>query len=197
MAMIADTWLRDANRAFQAGRAGDALAILGRLPEEIRRDGNAILLEGLIHEFGGRDVEPDLSKALRCYRMVAALAPEVTLPCLYIARVLMKTEGTDPASVRRWLNEASRIRHDADVDLAFAAFYEEGTQVDLDRAIACFRRAALSGRYAGFFGISRILRKRGKRVSALAVDCLRILIAPFLLMLFGRRVTASFNGYWR
>lgn len=196
MAMIADTWLHDANRAFQAGRAGDALAILHRLPEEVRRDANAILLEGLIHEFGGRDVEPDLAKALRCYQMVATLAPEVTLPCLYIARVLMKTEGTNPTLVRRWLSDASRIRHDADVDLAYAAFYEEGAQIDLDRALACFRRAAFSGRYAGFFGISRILRKRGKRVSALAVDCLRILLAPILLMLFGKRVTASFNGYW-
>lgn len=188
-------YLEEAFHAFYKGRSHESLALLKNAGESTE-DGSIAMLKGLIYEFGANELEIDLPAALHHYRHAAVLSPDVVPPYLHMARVLMKSHANSD-SIKHWLDTAAAIRNDADVSLAFAAYYEEVGDIDLRKARVCFRRAALSGRYAGFFGVARILRMQGKCGSAMAVDLLRVLLAPFLLLLIGRKVTANFNGYWR
>lgn len=156
-------------------------------------DASAYMLRGLIYEYGGEQVEVNFPLALSNYKNASALIRgEVSAPHLYIARVLMKMKKIDEA--RSSLEAAKNICNSPEVELAYAYFYQNCIR-DVALCKSHYKRAAFRGRYAGFFGWSRLLKSEGKVVAAFFVDAVRIAMAPLLIALFGRSVMNSFDGY--
>lgn len=188
--------LKNAQEAFREGRASEALDELEALLKigESTDDAAGYLLRGLIYEFGGNGISIDLVKAVENYRRASSLIhnSEVT-PFLYLARASIKQGIDEYPSALKYVREASSISHTPEVDLAFASYYEHIG--DLEAAQTYYKSAALRGRFAGFFGISGLLRRRGKTLEAAIVDFCRILIGPLLFLLLGRAARSSFDGY--
>ncbi len=188
--------LKDAQEAFRAGKASDSLKALESMLREgeSTNDAAGYLLKGLIYEFGGDGVSVDLLRAIDSYRVASNLIQNSdSVPFLYLARALMKQGPESYSSAFRYMQQASAARHTPEVDLAFASYYE--LTENLDAARRHYTKAAFNGRFAGFFGLSSVLRRNGKSIQAVVVDLCRILLGPFLFLLLGKKARASFNGY--
>lgn len=187
--------LQNAQEAFRSGKASEALKELDSLLREKSTDDAAgYLLRGLIHEFGGDDVCVDLVKAIESYMAASHLIQNSdSVPFLYLARASMKQGPGSYSSALKYIEQARAIRHAPEVDLALASYYERTGE--FGAAHGYYKKAALNGRFAGFFGLSSVLRKRGKGLQAAIVDCSRILVGPVLFILLGKKARASFDGY--
>lgn len=189
--------LQQAQEAFRAWKGSQSLEAL----EQVLREGGppndaaAHLLKGMIYEFGGEGVSIDLSKAVESYRTASHLIGNSdSIPFLYLARALMKQGPGSYAAALNYIQQASTARHTAEVDLAFAAYYE-ADEGSLNLAKRHYLKAAAKGRFAGFFGLASMLRKGGHNLQAIIVDGVRILAGPILFVLLGKTARSSFIGY--
>lgn len=145
---------------------------------------------GLIYEFGGGGVEIDLSKAVEHYRKTAYKIPS-SIGYIHLARALMKQGGERHHDALRYIEEAKSIQMVPEVDLAYAKYYEGGNDPDYARARHYYLRAALAGRFAGFFGYAAMSRKMDQKVRAAFVDGLRLVAGPFLFLLLGKKASKT------
>lgn len=144
------------------------------------------LIRGMAYELGGGGLLKDLQRAEANYRQSAVRTPD-SIPFLYLARVLLEQGPSRREEVLRCIDEAKRLRMVPEVHLAYARYYEDGgSSEDFCEARRHYRRAAICGRYCGYFGYSRVLRTQGLNELAVLVDVLRVLLAPINLLLFGR-----------
>jgi hypothetical protein len=188
--------LKDAQNAFRARKASESLKALEYVLREGKPTDNAAgyLLRGLIYEFGGDGVSIDLTRAIESYRAAShSIQNSDAIPFLYLARALIKQGPESYSSALKYIQQASIARHTPEVDLAYASYYELTN--NLGTAKKHYLKAAINGRFAGFFGLSSVLRKNGKSLQAFIVDCCRILLGPLLFILLGKKARASFNGY--
>lgn len=198
MAVSSSDMLSKAQDAFYRNDASGSLELLDQLRKShgSEQDAPSHLLRGLIYEYGGKGVEVDLMKAIANYKMVATLIlGSDPTPYLYLARALMKQGPQEYSAAFKYIQEADAVRHTPEVDLAFAYFYETAPALNLYAARKYYLKAALSGRFAGFFGCAATLRKTNNKFFALAVDCARVLLGPLLFLVFGKAARRSFNGY--
>ncbi len=188
--------LKEAQEAFHARKASDSLKALEFVLREgeSTNDAAGYLLKGLIYEFGGDGVSIDLVKAIESYRAASnRIHNSDSIPFLHLARALMKQGPESYPPAFKYMQQASAARHTPEVDLAFASYYE--LTENLDAARKHYMKAMFNGRFAGFFGLSSVLRKSGNNFQAVFVDSCRILLGPFLFLLLGKKARASFTGY--
>lgn len=184
-----------ARDSMQRKRASGLLEALKRkVPSGSPVDAQGYFLKGLTLEFGV-DGEVDFSGAIKCYRMASHLSrgPD-SFPFLGIARVLMKQGPENHGAAFDYIKRASAANHTPEVDLAFATYYEM-TEQGLDLAKHYYLKAAIKGRFAGFFGLAYALRRTGHNVQAVLVDVVRLFVGPMLFIVLGRTARSSFNGY--
>jgi len=188
--------LQKAQNAFRSRQGLKALHLLeailahGDSPD----DAASHLLRGLIYEFGCEDVAVDLARAIGSYRAASNLIGNSDpIPFLYLARSLMKQGKDNYSGAFKAIQNACAARWTPECHLALGYFYEQSD--DLDAARRHYGKAALNGRFAGFFGLSTVLRKSGKTTQAVLVDVCRILMGPLIFLVLGKRATSSFNGY--
>lgn len=181
-----------ARQALVERKVGDLLSLAEALISSDHAPAHAsgYLLRGMAYELGGDGVEQDLERAAADYRKAATLAPDA-IPYLYLARTLMKQGGERHRTALRYIKEAESIRKTPEVDLAYAKYFESGQDPDLVKARHYYTRAALAGRFAGFFGYAQVSRRMGQGVRAACVDCLRLVVGPFLFLLLGREASKT------
>ena len=163
------------------------------LGQELVRDGYkpAHLLMGLIHEFGGDGIEVDLSKAVDHYRMTAYAIPS-PIGYIHLARALMKKGKESYPEALRYLKEADREGATPELNLAYAKYYEPASVPDYATAQQHYLKAALRGRFMGFFGYATMSRRLGQHFRALLVDCTRTALGPFIFLLLGKTARKGF-----
>lgn len=163
------------------------------LGQQLVRNGYqpAHLLMGLIYEFGGDGINFDLSRAIEHYRM---LVHAISSPIGYIhlARTLMKQGKESYPMALKYLQEANKYGSTPELDLAYANYYETAPTPNYEAAKQHYLKAALRGRFMGFFGYAAMSRKSGKWFTAFLADCTRIMLGPFLFMLLGKTAKKGF-----
>jgi hypothetical protein len=173
------------------GKAREALAwaeaLIESEDESRRLDG--FLCRGLVYEDGGEGVCVDLHVALDSYRRVSLIAPS-SVAFSNLARVSMKLKDFSRAA--KYLGIAAEFEMTPEVILGLALFHEESSPFDGEAAKRLYIRAACKGRFAGFFGYSRVARKLGERGRAFAVDCIRVLLGPAIAVLVGKKSQYQF-----
>jgi TPR repeat protein len=181
-----------ARKALRYNRAAEALILSKELIDSdyIPDHVPGYLLKGLVYELGGDGVDKDLERAAASYRKAASLAPDA-ITFLYLARALMKQGGERRREALRYIDEARVLRMAPEVNLAYATYYESGSDSDYIKARDYYLRAALAGRFAGFFGYAAMSRKMGQNVRATVVDCLRLVAGPFLFLLLGKKASKT------
>lgn len=182
----------EARKALQSNQAQEVLALSEALIKSDHAPANAsgYLMRGMAYELGGNGVERDLERAAANYRKAASLAPDA-ITFLYLARALMKQGGDQHRDALRYIDEAKSIRMVPEVDLAYAKYYEDGSTPDYVKAQHHYLRAALAGRFAGFFGYAAISRKMGQNVRATFVDGLWLVVGPILFLLLGKQASKT------
>ena len=163
------------------------------LGQQLVRDGYqpAHLLMGLIYEFGGDGIEADLSRAIEHYRMMAYAIPS-PIGYIHLARALMKQGKESYPAALRYLQEADREGSTPELNLAYATYYETAPAPNYEAARQHYLKAALRGRFLGFFGYAAMSRRLGQRFRAFLVDCTRIALGPFLFLLLGKTARKGF-----
>lgn len=151
----------------------------------------ADFLIGIIYEFGTYTSKIDAPSAVTYYRR-SAFATRCPVSYRYLARALLKCGESSYGEAHRCLIEAQRLGPSPEVDLGFAWYHETAPVQDLRAAGNYYMRAAMRGRFMGFFGYARVARKRGQRFRALIVDIVRIASGVFLFILLGRKATNVF-----
>lgn len=184
---------KKAMRMLDEGHAQSALAVGHEL---LRSDDEAYKLSGhlcvgLIYEEGGNDLVQDLDRATYHYHHASALSPD-PIPFSYLARATMKRGPSGYTLAYKYLVEARKLGEPSEVLLGFATYYRTKPDKDLTSAKRYYLRAALQGRFAGFFGYSSVSRELGQKVRALLMDCLRLVVGPFLALLIGRAAQDRF-----
>lgn len=190
--------MRQASEQFKSamgllseGSARQALllaeAMISSEDESERLDG--YLCRGMVYEDGGAGVDMDLAVSLDSYRRVSLIAP-CSIAFSNLARVSMKLG--DFSRVLRYLESAAEFEVTPELILGFAKFYEECSPADGLTAKRLYIKAAFKGRFAGFFGYSRVARKMGQYGRALAVDCIRVMLGPLMALLLGKKAQYQF-----
>jgi hypothetical protein len=178
-------------RLLEKGQAAQALALaeeLIRSEDEMDRvDGYSC--RGMVFEDGGQDVAVDLDRSIDSYRRASLIAPNA-VTFLYLARVTLKRKEF-PQSLR-FLEISAGYEETPEILLGFAQWFEESDPPDYGMAKSYYAKAALSGRFAGFFGYSRVARAAGQPLRALAVDIARILSGPLIALAIGTRARFQF-----
>ncbi|MGH8050612.1 MAG: hypothetical protein ACREPB_08150 [Arenimonas sp.] len=187
MKSVSTAKFRAAMKMLDCGDAAQALKIGKELLQS--RDESHILAGhlcvGLIYETGGFDFTPDIETAVYHYRLAAAITPDPISFC-YLARALMKRNEADYLSAYKYLNFAKEIKETPQVMLGFAQYYRTRPKnSDLASAKKYYLRAALHGRFDGFFGYASVCRELKQNFRALFVDCARLLTGPFIALLIG------------
>lgn len=178
-------------RLLENGQAREALALaqqlVGSPDEDDRLDGYMCL--GFVYEDGGVDLEPDFDKSLESYRRASLMAPNgVTF--LNLARISLKRK--EYAAALRFLDISAGYELSPETLLGYGHYFEELVPADAGQAKSYFLRAALRGRFAGFFGYARAARASGQHGRALMMDCARIVSGPFIALAIGARATFQF-----
>lgn len=175
-----------AMQLLYAGRAAEAMAVgkdlLGQSEASHQLSGHLCL--GLIYEEGGPGVPQDLDAAILHYHKAAVIAQEPLTFC-YLARAAMKKSESCYSSAFRFLEEASRLGNPVELSLGYAYYYRTKKDPDPELAKKYYLRAALRGRFAGFFGYSSLCRSLGQNGRALGMDTIRLLSGPLLALLLG------------
>lgn len=150
------------------------------------------LSRGWIYEDGGPGLDVDLNRAFNNFLQVTLIAPD-SVSYANLARVSMKMGGERGfADGFKYLNLAADRECTPEVLLGYATYYREKPSPDLQKARDFYLRAALRGRFAGFFGFSRVSRELHQHVVALGADAVRIVLAPLLAVLIGSRTRNTF-----
>jgi len=180
--------LLDQGSAQAALRIADDLVSSGN--ERERQQG--FLCRGYAFEQGGTDLAVDLEKTMQSFRQVAVSAPHALTFC-NLARVSMRKAGGDGhAEALRHLKEAAALGITPEVLLGFAQYHRTKPNPDLEIAKGYYLKAALRGRFAGFFGFAEVARERGESIRARVADVLRIVLGPVLAIVLGRRAQDRF-----
>ena len=183
---------RDAEAAY--GRA-DYPAVIALATQLVRAGEpwmtSGYLLRGWADENLADASEKDLENAIADFRRLAILAPG-TPSLLNLARTLMKQGPTHYPAAWAFLGEASAMDHTPEVDLGFAEYHLGAPSGDLRLAQQHFLRAAMAGRFKGFFGYARASRLAGQPGRALLADCLRVVLGPLLWLLLGEKAQYQF-----
>lgn len=181
-----------ARKALRHSRAEEVLALSETLIKSDHTPAHAsgYLMRGMAYELGGDGVERDLARAAESYRKAAYLAPDA-ITFLFLARALMKQGGDRHREALRYIKEANSLRITPEVHLAYAKYYEGGSDPDYAVARRYYLRAALAGRFAGFFGYSAMSRKMGQNIRAILVDGLRLVAGPLLFLLLGKKASET------
>lgn len=149
------------------------------------------LYRAMAYENGCENLNVNIEMAISDYRMLVSISPTMETH-LYLANALMARgeEGLEMALHN--LREAEKLGTSPGLDLAFARFYEESDRPSLDLACSHYCSAAMAGRFLGFFGVSRVLRKMGRPTLALFVDVIRYIFGPFIALLVGKKAQHRF-----
>lgn len=178
-------------RLLEKGKAVEALVLAQQLvaspDEDARIDGFMCL--GYLYEQGGADMEPDFDKSLDSYRRASLIAPH-GITFLDLARISLKRKDF-PAALR-FLDISAGYEITPETQLGYGQYFEEVIPPDAEKAKSHFARAALRGRFAGFFGYSRIARASGQHGRAMLMDCARIAAGPFIALAIGVRAQYRF-----
>lgn len=176
---------------LEIGQAGEALVLANSLIESSdemsRMDG--YMSRGMVFEDGGFDVDVDLEKSLDSYRRASLIVPDA-VPFLSLARVSLKQRNY-PAALK-FLEISAEYEVLPETLLGFGAYFEEVVPMDGERAKSYFMKAALRGRFSGFFGYSRVARAIGQPIRAFMMDCLRIATGPWIALAIGTRARFPF-----
>lgn len=176
---------------LERGQAGQALALaedLIRSEDEMDRlDGYTC--RGMVFEDGGLDLAVDLDKSLDSYRRASLIAPNA-ISFLHMARVSLRRREFSQAL--RYLEISAGYEVTPEILLGFAQWSEESDPADYKMAKSYYVKAALRGRFAGFFGYSRVARAAGQPLRALAMDVVRILCGPLIALAIGTRARFPF-----
>lgn len=190
--------MRKVHRNFRVGvhllEKGQAVQALALAEELIRSDDEMDRLDGyscrgMVFEDGGLDVAVDLDKSIDSYRRASLIAPNA-VTFLHLARVTLKRKEFSQSL--RFLEISAGYEETPELLLGFAQWFEESDSPDYGMAKSYYAKAALRGRFVGFFGYSRVARVVGQPLRALAVDVLRILSGPFIALAIGARARFQF-----
>jgi len=178
-------------RLLEKGQAAQALALaeeLIRSEDEMDRvDGYSC--RGMVFEDGGQDVSVDLDRSIDSYRRASLIAPNA-FTFLHLARVTLKRKEFSQSL--RFLEISAGYEETPEILLGFAQWFEESNPPDYGVAKSYYAKAALRGRFAGFFGYSRVARAAAQPLRALAVDIARILSGPLIALAIGTRARFQF-----
>lgn len=178
-------------RLLDRGQSGQALSLaeglIGSSEEMDRLDGYTC--RGMVFEDGGLDVAVDLDESLESYRRASLVFPNA-ISFLHMARVSLKMR--EFAQAERFLEISAGYEVSPETLLGFAQWFEDSDPPQMERAKSYFVRAALRGRFAGFFGYSRVSRAAGQPLRALAMDALRIFCGPLIALAIGKRAQFKF-----
>lgn len=182
-----------AMRLLDAGLAQDALGIgkslLSSKDESYKLAGH--LCVGLVYEEGGDDLARDIDKAIFHYHHAVAAARD-PISFSYLARAMMKKGACAYPAAFRYLVEAKNLGEPPEVLLGLAQYHRTKPDKDMVLAKRYYLRAALQGRFAGFFGYSSTCRELRQERRALAMDVVRLMAGPFLAFLLGRSAQDRF-----
>lgn len=184
--------LKLAREAIRDGRLAEAAALATHLvdagdPWNIA----GYLYRATAYENGGPGIDADLDKAISDYMKLSFISPGREV-YLYLANALISRGGDGFDRAYGYLKEAEKYGTSPGLNLAFARYYEEARCPNISLACRYFFYAAAAGRFLGFFGLSRGLRKNGRPALAFLVDMTRYLLGPFIALLIGRKAQHRF-----
>ncbi|MEG2802998.1 hypothetical protein [Stenotrophomonas sp.] len=183
-----------AMRLLDDGRAQEALQIGNALvssdDEGDRLSGYLCL--GFTYEDGGEGHRPDMERAIHNYRQAALIAPDPVTFCCLARSSMKRSDGDGYQDALRFLQEAAKLRLTPAVALGFAHYHRVKPHRDLEEAKKFYLRAAVSGRFSGFFGYSAVARELSQQGRALVADCIRTVLGPLIALLLGRRAQDRF-----
>jgi TPR repeat protein len=182
---------KKAVRLLDHGQAGQALVLAESMirSEDASERLDGYVCRGFVYEDGGAEVAVDLDRSLDSFRRASLLAPNA-FTFLHMARVCLKRR--DPAQALRFLEISAEYEILPETLLGFAQWHEESDPMDLSLAKSYYVKAALKGRFAGFFGYSRVARVAGQPCRALWMDVLRIVCGPLIALAIGARAQFKF-----
>lgn len=90
------------------------------------------------------------------------------------------------------LKHAADFAMAAEVVLGFAHYHRTKPEKDVKCAKRFYLRAAVRGRFNGFFGYSEVARELGQNNRARAVDGIRVILGPVIALLIGSRAQDAF-----
>ena len=182
---------RRAMQLLEDGRtreaAGLADALIESNSERERLDG--YMCRGMVFEDGGDGIEIDLKKSLDSYRRASLIAPG-SITFMSMARVSLGLG--DYSEAYKFLQLSRSYEVTPELLLGFALYFELSYPADPEKAMDYYFKAAMKGRFAGFFGYSRVARASGRRLKAFLMDCLRLLTGPFIALAIGARARYQF-----
>ena len=165
--------------ASQLVCAGDPWAIQG------------YFLRGMANEHWEGGPEDRLRLAVNDDRAAAILAPHANA-YQNLARSLMKMGVAHYDEAYRYLSEGWRFDESPELMLGFGWYFLTKPSPDLALALKFYRRAAMRGRYRGFVVAAQICRNMGKPLQAALWDIARIVLAPAIWLVQGRRAMFEF-----
>jgi TPR repeat protein len=183
-----------AMKLLDQGAAGQAFAIGEQL---ISSGDSAAIVSGFMCcgfalEQGGDSLPQDLDRALSYFMRAAVAVPHIEAD-LNIARVLIKRgNDADVQRARKYLDDASRDGKSARINLGYAELYRTHKLRNVELELAHLSKAALRGRFAGFFGLARSLRREDRPVLALIVDTARVIVGPAIGLLLRAKAHERF-----
>ncbi|PJK05397.1 hypothetical protein CO612_03980 [Lysobacteraceae bacterium NML71-0210] len=183
--------INDAKSLIERSNYIDALKIIEeKINSENKEERySAHLMKGIIFESGNKDIEINLHKAKQSYKAASTIASHKSItPIIFLSRIMMKMK--DGNGMIEQLQNIEKLSKSADIDIALANYHATFSK-DISKEKKYYLRAALKGRFAGFFGLSRALRKEGKTIKAASLDTLRIIIGPVIALFLGKRASSS------
>lgn len=183
------------HRANQADSLGQHAEVI-RLATLLVQAGDPWLVSGYMlrafaYEYGADEGVEDLERAANDFRQLTLIAPH-TISYTNLARVEMKRGKANYPIALKYLTEASKLGKTPEMCLAFAHYFRTAPEPDLRAARKYFLRAAMYGRFRGFFGYAEVSRAMGQPARALLADIVRVCSGPFLWMLLRSKAQASF-----
>ncbi|WP_125361619.1 hypothetical protein [Stenotrophomonas sp. 278] len=180
-----------ATKLIHEGQARKALllaqGLIASTVEMDRLDGYTC--QGMAFEDGGVDLDPDFDRSLDSYRRASLIAPNA-VSFIHLARISLKRK--DYPSALRFLNISAEYEETPEVLLGFGHYFEDHLPKEASNAKSYFMKAALRGRFDGFFGYSRVARKLGQTFRAFLMDCCRVVSGPFIALAIGVRAQFKF-----
>lgn len=182
---------RVATRLLGEREASQALAIAEALVAsddvEDRLDG--YMCRAFVYEDGGKGVQIDLVRSMNDFRQASILSPGA-ITYLNLARIALKRKRFSESL--KFLELSASYEVSPELMLGYGHYFEECEPMDAVRAKKYFFQAAGYGRFAGFFGYSRVARKAGQHFRALGMDCTRVSLGWLIALAIGARAQFKF-----
>lgn len=186
--MSNDGALMEIRRLVRNGRYAETIPMATKLIQEGGREAvSGYFYRASAYEMVGGD---SLEKSANDFRKLVLLAPSLDSH-VHLARVLLAIGGRDDEA-RKMLDEAGKFGNSAVLYLGWAEFYRIGSNPDLKASRSYYLKAAMRGRFQGFFGVANTSRLLGQPIRAAFVDLLRISLGWFISILIGRRARERF-----